>query len=75
MYADPTQIRKNRVTLYLSDAEANLVEAINGYRGSQKSVLARELLIAACHSALAGDLDIGGNSQVSEGAQYALFQS
>ncbi len=75
MYADPTQIRKHRVTIYLNDLEADLVEAINNYKGTQKAPLLREILLTGVHRALAGDLDIRGNQIESEGAQIALFGS
>lgn len=75
MYADPTQIREKRVTLYLNEQELNLVNAINEYRGGQRAALLRELLIESCHRALVGEVDIQGKQPSMEGAQYGLFTS
>ncbi|HZR03666.1 MAG TPA: hypothetical protein VFA81_10895 [Burkholderiales bacterium] len=75
MYSDPSQIRKHKVTLYLNDAEADLVEAINNYRGGEKAPLLRELLIESAHRALAGDVNVRPDAQQNEVAQYALFRS
>ena len=75
MYADPSQIRKHKVTIYLNDLEADLVQAINNYRGGEKAPLLRELLIESAHRALAGDVNIRPQNQENEVAQYALFGS
>lgn len=75
MYVDPSQIRKHKVTLYLNDAEAELVAAINRYNGGEKAPLLRELLIESAHRALAGDMNLRPEAQANEGAQYALFRS
>jgi hypothetical protein len=75
MYVDPSQIRKHKVTLYLNDAEAELVAAINRYNGGEKAPLLRELLIESAHRALAGDVNLRPELQQNEVAQYALFGS
>jgi hypothetical protein len=75
MYADPTQIRKHRVTIYLNDLEADLVEAINNYKGTQKAPLLREILLSGVHRALAGDMDLRPADAGNEVAQIALFGS
>lgn len=75
MYADPTQIRKHKVTIYLNDLEADLVEAINNYKGTQKAPLLREILLSGVHRALAGDMDLRSPAVENEGAQIALFGS
>ncbi len=73
MYADPINIRKHRVTIRLNDLEADLVEAINNYKGSQKSTLLREILLSGVHRVLQGELDIGQSGAQLEGEQMALF--
>lgn len=73
MYADPINIRKHRVTIRLNDLEADLVEAINNYKGTQKGTLLREILLSGVHRALQGDADIRSDAQAMEGAQMALF--
>lgn len=74
-YGDPSQIRKHRVTLYLNDAEAALVEATNNYLGGEKAPLLRDLLINSAHLALIGDADVQAASGENEGLQQALFKS
>lgn len=45
MYADPTNIRKKRVNLSLSETEARAVEALADLNGTQPSVFIRELVL------------------------------
>jgi hypothetical protein len=73
MYADPIHIRKHRVTIRLNDLEAELIEAINNFRGTQKGTILREILLSGVHRALQGDVDIRTDGQEMEGAQMALF--
>ncbi|MHB1326887.1 MAG: hypothetical protein ACYC2K_01675 [Gemmatimonadales bacterium] len=73
MYADPSLIRKHRVTLYLNDAEAELVEATNKYLGGEKAPMLREMLIASAHRVLTGEASIAGAGQANEAPQIALF--
>lgn len=75
MYSDPSLIRKHRVTLYLNDAEAELVEATNNYLGGEKAPLLRELLIQSAHRVLAGEANLQSASAGNEEAQMALFKS
>lgn len=75
MYADPSLIRKHRVTLYLNDQEAELVEAINNYRGGEKAPLLRELLIESAHRALSGDVNLQSPAANNEAPQMALFRT
>jgi hypothetical protein len=75
MYADPSLIRKHRVTLYLNDAEAELIEATNKYLGGEKAPLLRELLIESAHRVLVGEADIAGTQQANEAPQMALFRT
>lgn len=74
MYADPSLIRKHRVTLYLNDAEAELIEATNNYLGGEKAPLLRELLIASAHRVLTGDANLLPGAAVNEDPQQALFK-
>jgi len=74
MYADPSQIRKHKVTIYLNDLEADLVRAINNYRGGEKAPLLRELLIESAHRVLAGDANLDASTNNIEGAQIASFK-
>ena len=73
MYADPINIRKHRVTIRLNDLEADLLDAINNYNGSQKATLLREILLSGVHRVLQGELDIGSRESQVEGEQMALF--
>lgn len=73
MYADPSLIRKHRVTLYLNDAEADLIEATNNYLGGEKAPLLRELLIQSAHRVLAGEANLRPGGQENEDPQRALF--
>jgi hypothetical protein len=45
MYQDPTLLRKHVVKIRLSDAEADIVNAITNYTGEQKATLLRELIL------------------------------
>lgn len=74
MYGDPSQIRKHRVSLYLNDAEADLVEAIHNYRGGEKAPLLRELLIESVHRVLSGDANLLSGEPQLEAPQIALFK-
>jgi hypothetical protein len=75
MYADPALIRKHRVTLYLNDAEAELIEATNNYLGGEKAPMLRDLLIQSAHRVLVGEADIAGTQPAHEAPQMALFRS
>ena len=75
MYADPTLIRRHRVTLYLNDAEADLIEATNNYLGGEKAPMLREMLIESAHRVLTGEANLSTSSQTSEVPQMALFRS
>lgn len=75
MYSDPALIRKHRVTLYLNDAEAELIEATNNYLGGEKAPLLRELLIASAHRVLTGEANLQSTTATNEVPQMALFQS
>lgn len=75
MYADPSLIRKHRVTLYLNDAEADLIEATNNYLGGEKAPLLRELLIQSAHRVLVGEANLRPASAESEEPQIALFKT
>lgn len=75
MYADPTNIRKNRVTIYFNDLEDELVNAVNNYKGTQKSTLLREMLLAQARKTLADEFNGGGMGQQMEAPQMSLFGS
>ena len=75
MYSDPTQIRKHRVTLYLNDAEADLIEATNNYLGGEKAPLLRELLIQSAHRVLVGEANLQPAEAQNEVPQTALFKT
>lgn len=75
MYADPALIRKNRVTLYLNDAEAELIEATNNYLGGEKAPMLREMLIASAHRVLTGEANLSTSQPGSEEPQRQLFGS
>jgi hypothetical protein len=75
MYADPALIRKNRVTLYLNDAEAELVRATNNYLGGETAPMLREMLIASAHRVLAGEANLLTSSPGNEEPQIPLFRS
>ncbi len=75
MYSDPALIRKHRVTLYLNDAEAALIDATNDYLGGEKAPLLRDLLIQSAHRVLVGDANIAHTSAANEDPQIALFKS
>lgn len=74
MYADPSLIRKHRVTLYLNDAEAALVEATNNYLGGEKAPLLRELLIQSAHRVLTGEANLQPVGIGNEEPQMPLFK-
>lgn len=75
MYADPALIRKNRVTLYLNDAEAELIEATNNYLGGEKAPMLREMLIASAHRVLTGEANLAVAQSGNEEPQIQLFKS
>lgn len=75
MYADPALIRKNRVTLYLNDAEAELIEATNNYLGGEKAPMLREMLIASAHRVLTGEANLAVATAGNEEPQIPLFKS
>ena len=75
MYADPTLIRRHRVTLYLNDAEADLIEATNNYLGGEKAPMLREMLIDSAHRVLTGEANLSTSSPNNEAPQMALFRS
>ncbi len=75
MYADPSLIRKHRVTLYLNDAEAELIEATNNYLGGEKAPLLRDLLIQSAHRVLAGEANLQAGASGNEDQQIALFKA
>jgi hypothetical protein len=45
MYADPRNIRNNRINLSLSDTERRAIEAVADLNGTQPAVLVRELMM------------------------------
>lgn len=47
MYADPRHIRDHEVKVRLNEDEMKVLEALAQYNHVQKSVLARELILAA----------------------------
>jgi hypothetical protein len=73
MYSDPSLIRKHRVTLYLNDAEHELVKATNNYLGGEKAPLLRDLLIQSAHRVLAGEADLAPAGQVDQDQQKQSF--
>lgn len=75
MYADPALIRKNRVTLYLNDAEADLIEATKNYLGGETAPMLREMLIASIHRVLAGEANLSTSQPGNEQPQIQLFKS
>lgn len=75
MYADPTQLRRNKVTIYLNDLEADFVNSANNLMGTQKAVLLRDLLLTGVRRALQGELDVLSNSAQVEQPQLTLFGS
>lgn len=75
MYADPSLIRKHRVTLYLNDAEADLVRATNNYLGGEVAPMLREMLIESAHRVLVGDANLSTNQPANEAPQIPLFRS
>lgn len=72
MYADPSLIRKHRVSLYLNDAENKLLEATHEYIGGELAPLLRDLLMKSAHSALIGDVALTASN--NEGPQMGLFK-
>lgn len=75
MYADPSLIRKNRVTLYLNDSEAELLDATNNYLGGEKAPLLRDLLIQAAHRVLIGEANLAVAAPGNEAPQIPLFKA
>lgn len=75
MYADPSLIRKHRVTLYLNDAEARLVDATNDYLGGEKAPMLRDLLLQGAHRVLIGEANIAAPGATNEDLQIALFKT
>jgi hypothetical protein len=75
MYADPSLIRKNRVTLYLNDAEADLIKATNNYLGGETAPMLREMLIASAHRVLTGEANLSISQPGNEELQIPLFKS
>jgi hypothetical protein len=75
MYSDPSLIRKHRVTLYLNDAEADLIEATNNYLGGEKAPLLRQLLIQSAERVLAGEANLHPSNVSNEDPQTALFKT
>lgn len=47
MYADPRHIRDHEVKVRLNEDEMHVLDALAQYNQTQKSVLARELILAA----------------------------
>lgn len=45
MYADPKNIRNNRINLSLTDTERRAIESVADLNGVQPSVLARDLVL------------------------------
>lgn len=45
MYADPTRIRNNEITIRLSDRENALIDALVEFTGGQRAAIIRELLM------------------------------
>ena len=75
MYADPSQIRKKRVTLYLNDAEAALIEATNNYLGGEKAPLLRKMLLESAHRVLTGESNIDTSGLGSEALQSTFSKA
>ena len=73
MYADPALIRDNYVKVSLNDLEDDLITAWSNYRGGQKAVLIRELLLEAALRDLG--LDADGNRLQSERPQMQLLSA
>jgi hypothetical protein len=72
-YADPSKIRKHRVTIYLDDNEQALVEAMKNFDGGELSPRLREMMLEGVRRILHGD-DYGMASPAIEGALKALHQ-
>lgn len=45
MYADPRHLRDHEIKVRLSEDAYRLIEAMASYRGTQRAVLARELVL------------------------------
>ncbi len=75
MYADPALIRKNRVTLYLNDEEAELIEATKNYLGGEKAPMLREMLMASIHRVLTGEANLSTQQPKNEEPQMQMFKS
>lgn len=71
MYADPALVRENFVKVSLNDLEDDLITAWCNYRGGQKAVLIRELVLDAALRDLG--LDADGNRVQSERPQMQLL--
>ncbi len=69
MYQDPTLLRKHVVKIRLSDAEADIVNAITNYTGEQKATLLRELILERAAEILTP------SSRTNEAALSALIGS
>lgn len=44
MYADPRHLRDHEIKVRLSEKAYRLVESMAGYKGTQRAVLARDLI-------------------------------
>lgn len=72
-YADPSKIRKHRVTIYLDDNEQALVEAMKNFDGGELAPRLREMMLEGVRRILHGD-DYDAASPVMEGALKASHQ-
>ena len=71
MYADPQLIRANVVKISLNDLEDDLIQAWVNYRGGQKAVLLREMLLEQARLDLG--IDPAANHAVNESPQLKLL--
>ncbi|MDN4572892.1 hypothetical protein DBB29_03860 [Pandoraea cepalis] len=52
MYLDPKNVRDNRLTLRLNDAELDVITSMAKYLGEQPAALARQLMLRQAEEAL-----------------------
>jgi hypothetical protein len=73
-YADPSKIRKHRVTIYLNDTEQALAEAVKNFGGGELAPLLRELMLDGMRRVLHGEHGALG-SNGTEGVLKSSFNS
>jgi hypothetical protein len=69
-YADPSKIRKHRVTIYLNDSEQVLVEAVKNFEGGELAPMLRDMMLEGLRRVLHGE----HGALTSQGSEGVLRQ-